>query len=188
MRLRVYTNSMSPGKCRLPPQSLSLVIEPLTKNHNRNAFSCGNQTLDRYLQKIARQDASRGFAAPFVAVTETDPQTILGYYTLSSFSIDLGDLPEDIVRKLPSYSKVPFTLLGRLAIDQSHQHQKLGKILLYNALQRVLAGSSQIGSHAVVVDAIDDNAISFYQHFGFIQFPDNPSRLFLPMKTIADLL
>ena len=169
------------------PQSLSLVIEPLNKDHNRNAFSCGNQSLDRYLQKTARQDAGRGFAAPFVAVTETDPQTILGYYTLSSFSIDLGGLPPDIARRLPSYSKVPFTLLGRLAVDQKHQHQRLGKILLHNALQRALAGSSQIGSHAVVVDAIDDNAICFYQHFAFFQFPDNPNRFFLPMATIAKL-
>ncbi len=169
------------------PQSLSLVIEPLTKDHNRNAFSCGNQSLDRYLQKTARQDAGHGFAAPFVAVSETDPHTILGYYTLSSFSIDLGGLPPDIARRLPSYSKVPFTLLGRLAFDQNYQHQRLGKILLHDALRRAFRQISQVASYAVVVDAIDDIAISFYQHFGFIQFPDNHSRLFLPMATIAKL-
>ncbi len=169
------------------PRSLSLVIEPLNKDHNRDAFSCGNQSLDRYLQKTASQDARRGFAAPFVAVGETDPHTILGYYTLSSFSIDLGDLPEDITKKLPAYSKVPFTLLGRLAIDQRHQHQKLGKILLYDALDRAFKQKSQVASYAVAVDAIDDNAIGFYKHHGFLQFPDNPYRLFLPMKTIGDL-
>ena len=169
------------------PRSLSLVIEPLNKDYNRNAFSCGNQSLDRYLQKTASQDARRGFAAPFVAVSETDPKTILGYYTLSSFLIKLGDLPDDIAKKLPAYPNVPATLLGRLAVDQSHHGKGLGGILLVNALHRAATQKSQIGSYAIVVDAIDQNAVNFYKHYGFLQFPETPDRLFLPMKTIATL-
>ncbi|WP_243146661.1 hypothetical protein [Scytonema sp. UIC 10036] len=40
---------------------------------------------------------------------------------------------------------------------------------------------------AVVVYAKDDQARSFYEHYEFIQFPDYPNRLFLPMTTIVKL-
>jgi GNAT superfamily N-acetyltransferase len=169
------------------PRSPSLVFEPLAKHHDRAAFSCGNETLDRYLKERASQDARRRIAAPFVVVSKTDPQIILGYYTLSSFGIVLGDLPANIVKKLPDYPIVPATLLGRLAVDQSHHGQGLGGDLLIDALGRAFAQSSQIASYAVVVDAIDQNAISFYKNYDFLPFPDNPNRLFLPMKTIGDL-
>ena len=169
------------------PRSLSLVFEPLAKHHDRAAFSCGNKYLDRYLKETARQDARRLIAAPFVVVSKTNPQTILGYYTLSSFGIALGDLPANIVKKLPAYPIVPATLLGRLAVDQTHHGRGLGADLLIDALRRAFAQSSQIAAYAVVVDAIDQNAISFYKNYGFLPFPDNSNRLFLPMKTIGDL-
>ncbi len=169
------------------PRSPSWVIQPLARRHDRTAFSCGNESLDRYLQKIAIQDARRRVAAPFVLVEDTTPETILGYYTLSAFSVDLGDLPQEVARKLPSYPNVPVTLLGRLAVDQRQQGRGLGEFLLMNALDRTFVQSSQIGAAAVVVDAIDDQAVRFYRHFDFLPFPDKPNRLFLPMKTIADL-
>ncbi len=169
------------------PRSPSLVFEPLAKHHDRNAFSCGDKFLDRYLKKTASQDARRRITAPFVVVSKTDPQTVLGYYTLSSFGIVLGDLPANIAKKLPAYPVVPATLLGRLAVDQSHHGQGLGGILLIDALRRAFAQSSQIAAYAVVVDAIDQKAISFYKNYGFLPFPENPKRLFLPMKTIAAL-
>ena len=162
-------------------------VEPLGKIHDRAAFSCGNESLDRYLKNQATQDARRRVAAPFVLVAESEPRTILGYYTLSSFGIDLGDLPEAMVRKLPRYPIVPVTLLGRLALDHRWRGQGIGEFLLMDALRRAFVRSAEIAAAAVVVDAIDDQARSFYRHFGSIPFPDHPSRLFIPMKTIADL-
>jgi GNAT superfamily N-acetyltransferase len=173
---------MSPGA-----RSSSWLIEPLAKRHDRAAFSCGNETLDRYLKEIAGQDARRLVAAPFVAVDPAARDTILGYYTVSSFSIGLSDLPHDVSRKLPAYPVVPATLLGRLAVDQSHGGQGLGEYLLMDALHRAHAQSSQIASFAIVVDAIDESAERFYRHFNFIPFPERRTRLFLPMKTLTAL-
>ena len=162
-------------------------VERLAKNHARAAFSCGNETLDHYLKELAGQDARRHVAAPFVLVTEADRKTVLGYYTLSSFSVELGDLPAALAKKLPSYPLVPVTLLGRLAVDRRHKGRKLGEFLLIDALQRAYHQSAQIAAAAVVVDAIDESAEKFYKHFDFIPLPDRPNRLFLPMKTIAAL-
>lgn len=161
-------------------------IEPLGK-HDRAAFSCGNDILDRYLREMAGQDARRFVAAPFVAVDPTAPEAVLGYYTLSSFAIDPVDFPRELVRRLPGYAVVPATLLGRLAVDQSRRGQGLGEFLLMDALRRAHVQSAEIASHAVIVDAIDDAASRFYQHFEFIPFPERQDRLFLTMKTIAAL-
>ena len=162
-------------------------FQPLDKHHDRTAFSCGNQTLDHYLQKLARQDAIRNIAAPFVLVDTVAPKTILGYYTLSAFSVDLGEWPEEVARKLPSYPNVPVILLGRLGVDQGQQGKEFGELLLMNALYRARDLSSQIGATAVVVDAINNQAVRFYRHFNFLPFPNKLNRLFLPMKTIAAL-
>ena len=173
----------------MPPASResSWLIEPLEKRHDRAAFSCGNEVLDHYLKNIASQDARRLVAAPFVLVEEASSKTILGYYTLSAFGIDLGALPEDVIRKLPAYPIVPTTLLGRLAVDQRHRGQGIGEFLLMDALRRAYIQSSQIAAVAVVVDAIDAHAAQFYDHFNFIPLSDRPDRLFLLMKTIATL-
>jgi GNAT superfamily N-acetyltransferase len=168
-------------------EAASWFIEPLARHHNRAAFSCGNEALDRYLKEIARQDARRHVAAPFVLIEQSSPKTILGYYTLSAFSVDLGDLPPEVASKLPSYPIVPATLLGRLAVDSRHHGHGIGELLLMDALQRVNKHSSQIATVAVIVDAIDQNAVEFYKHFEFIPFPNRHNRLFLPMQTIAAL-
>jgi GNAT superfamily N-acetyltransferase len=164
-----------------------MLVEPLGKQHDRAAFSCGKPSLDQYLKERARQDARRYVSAPFVLVPGPGEKTILGYYTLSSFAIDLPDLPPATARKLPSYPNVPVTLLGRLAVDEKHSGQGLGELLLMDALHRSLTQSSQIAAVAVVVDAIDGSAVRFYKHFNFMPFPERPTRLFLPMQTVAAL-
>ena len=173
-----------PGKNKQSPWT----VEPLGKHHNRKSFSCGHDVLDRYLKEQATQDARRLVAAPFILLQETDLRTIIGYYTLSSFRIDLRDLPEDVIKKLPAYPVVPVTLLGRLAIDHRYKERGAGEFILVDALHRAFTQSAQIAATAVVVDAIDERAVGFYRHFGFMDFPDKPGRLFLPMKTIRDLL
>jgi GNAT superfamily N-acetyltransferase len=163
------------------------VIEPLGDHHNREAFSCGNASLDRYLKEQAGQDLRRACATPFVLTPKRGGTSILGYYTLSSFGIDVGELPHDVAKKLPRYPLIPSTLLGRLAVDRRYQGQGIGEFLLMDALHRVLVQSFEIAAAAVVVDAIDTGATKFYQHFGFVAFPSIAGRLFLPMKAVTSL-
>ena len=165
----------------------SWLIEPLAKRHDRNAFSCGKWLLDRYLKNQAGQDARRRVAAPFVMVAGGGGAAVLGYYTLSAFGIDLGDLPEETARRLPRYPTVPATLLGRLAVHRDCRGQGLGEFLLMDALYRALTQSTRIAAAAVIVDAMDDDAWRFYRHFDFISFPARGDLLFLPMTIVARL-
>ena len=164
-----------------------ITVEPLCRQHDRAAFHCGADGLDRYLKQQARQDADKRVAAPFVAVRATEAR-VLGYYTLSASVLTLADLPDELARKLPRYPQLPVTLLGRLAVDQSTKGQGLGEHLLLDALHRGLVYADQIAAMAVVVDAKDERAVSFYRHYGFVPLQAQPSRLFIPMRSVAQLL
>lgn len=163
-------------------------VERLGRHHDRAAFSCGEESLDGYLRRQARQDDDRNVARVFVLYDPQDDR-IAGYYTLSASSVQLEGLPPDAQRKLPRYPSVPVVLLGRLATDVGYQGQELGEALLFDALRRALeASTQQIAAVAVIVDALHDRARSFYERYGFQQFTDNEDRLFLPMQTIEQLL
>jgi GNAT superfamily N-acetyltransferase len=162
------------------------IIEPLGSGHDRAAFSCGTEALDRYLKQQASQDARNRVAAPFV-LRNADSQRIIGFYTLSSFAIDLSGVPPDVAKRLPRYPQMPVVLIGRLAVDRDFGGQGWGKALLIDALKRSLQYSHQVAAMAVVVDAKDDSARAFYERFGFQHFTDQEYRLFLPMRTIEQL-
>lgn len=160
-------------------------IEPLSVKHDRTAFSCGVEALDRYLQKQAGQDISRRVAAAFVITP--DGTTIAGFYTLSAHLVNLADLPENVAKKLPRYPNVPATLLGRLAVSENFRGQGIGELLLLDALQRALGNTREVAAAVVVVDAKDERARGFYLRHDFIPLPTQPNRLFYPVKTIEKL-
>ncbi|AEG00124.1 GNAT family N-acetyltransferase [Methylomonas methanica] len=159
---------------------MKLKIEALNASHQRKPFDCGEASLNSYLQQYARQNVKHRINKVFVATDADCPQTILGYYTLSAGSICVDDLPPAHKLRLPKYP-VPVALLGTLAIDKRHQGQRLGTILLADAIQRVEQASEVMAVYAVVVDALNSSAAEFYRQFGFIAFPGQPLKLFLPL-------
>jgi len=164
------------------PLASEYQIEPLSPSHDRTAFRSGVPQLDQYLHHQAGQDARRKVAAPFVLVDAHG--SILGYYTLSAYSIRLDVLPDVIGKRLPRYPQMPATLLGRLAVSAACRGQRLGRFLLMDALHRSWRNTAQVASVGVVVDALDDAARSFYLHHEFMPLLDHPNRLFLGMATI----
>ncbi len=161
----------------------NLVVQPLNPTHGRTGFQCGVEALDRYLKKQAKQDVKRRISRVFVATKPDNPKTVIGYYTLSTLSIELNQLPEKLARKLPKHP-VPAALIGRLAVSNAAQGQGVGKMLLADAIKRTLVVSDQIAIYAMVVDAINDSAKRFYKQFGFTHLSDDSPRLFLPLKSI----
>jgi GNAT superfamily N-acetyltransferase len=158
-----------------------LLVERLSSNHNRSAFSSGNTELDGYLKRLARQDEERRICRVFVLTQRSSPDAILGFYTLSASSIELTDLPPAQAKRLPRHP-VPAALLGRIAVRQDSQGTGLGGILIADAIKRSLSIADEIGIFAMIVDAIDDSAIEFYQHFGFDLCGQSGRRLFLQLK------
>jgi GNAT superfamily N-acetyltransferase len=158
----------------------------LNSQHSRKDFSCGKSMPDNYLYCQSNQDVKRNLSACFVWNDE-QRNRIRGYYTLSNNSIPLELVTETFRKKLPStYTSIPATLLGRLAVDLDYQGKNIGKYLLIDALKRSYELSKSVGSFAVIVEPLDDNAYRFYEKFGFIFLTDS-GKMFLPMNTVKFL-
>lgn len=159
-------------------------IEPFNKRkHSREQFCCEVQSLETYFRTQANQDLQRKVAAVFVLA---EGSSVVGYYTLSSYSIETGELTKEAQRRLPNYPKLPAVLIGRLARDSKWRGQGIGQLLLVDALKRCLENTSTVGAAAVVVEAENETALEFYREHGFPQFPDHPQKLFMMMSMVRE--
>jgi len=159
---------------------MNLTINALNTDHLRKSFDCGETSLNTYLQRYARQNIKKRINRVFVASPVDSVKTVVGYYTLSAGSIKANELPLIERQRLPNYP-IPVALLGRLAIDTQYQGQRLGSILLADAVQRIEQASEVLAVYAIVVDALSPSVAEFYQSFGFIPFPGEPLKLFLAL-------
>jgi GNAT superfamily N-acetyltransferase len=160
-------------------------MEPFQAHHDTESFRCGDDALDGWLRKIAKQHLRKGISRSFVAVEANDPRRVLGFYSLTVGEADADALPVAIAKKLPR--KIPVVLIGRLGVLIEAQGRGIGGYLLVDALHRAVRVSSEVGIAAILVDAKNENAESFYRHYGFLQLPDKPRRLILPIGTAIDL-
>jgi predicted N-acetyltransferase YhbS len=113
-------------------------------------------------------------------------EAIVGYYTFAAAGIPFSDLPAEITNRLPRYPNVPAGLIGRLAVDQRLQGQRMGEALLFDAVVRAVGSAPAV--FALVVDAKDERAATFYKRFRFQPFPSQPFKLFLPIATAKKML
>ena len=164
---------------------MPLRFEPLTKAHDRRTFSSGSEVLDRWFRTQASQDERRNVARVFVALDEVG---VVGFYTLSMFSIAAGAFPPDVAGNLPRYPDVPAALIGRLARAGRARGKGVGELLVFDALRRIVATSRDVAAFAIVVDAKDDHARSFYASLGFSSFPSRPLRMFMPAATAREVV
>jgi GNAT superfamily N-acetyltransferase len=164
-----------------------LKIEPLTSHHDRTGFTCGVASLDHYFRTQAGQDLRRRAVGAFVLVDPRRPNEVLGYYTLAATALPQGDVPTAARKHVPRYPLVSATLVGRLAVAAVYQGQGLGALLLSGAAQRAYVSASSVGSSMLVVDAVSEQAASFYEAHGFVRLPES-LRLVLPMETISSLI
>ena len=158
-----------------------IIIERLSPHHRRNDFDCGVEDLNVYLQRYSGQHERKGIGRTNVAIREGETR-VLGYYTISSSAVAFDVVPEN----LPCYP-VPVALVGRLAVDKSARGQRLGEALLIHALRSALRAAKIVGIYAVVVDAGDESARSFYLKYGFNELADDRLHLYLPLKAIQRL-
>ena len=158
---------------------MEMRIEALANAHDISSFTSGVEPLDTWLKQVAGQHSRKGISRSYAAVATAN--TVIGYYSLTVTEIDREALPAGLAKKLPR--KLPAVLIGRLAVSLAVQGQGVGKALLVDALQRVVMTSEQVGVALILVDAKDDSAARFYEHFGFRRLPEDQRRLALPVAT-----
>jgi ribosomal protein S18 acetylase RimI-like enzyme len=163
--------------------SISYRIDAITVGHDRSSFDCGHPFLNTYLSQFARQNDKNRVARAYVMVPNEAGNPVMGYYTLSASAVGFDSLPAAIRKRLPKYP-VPVVRIGELAVDKRHKGQGLGSALLLDAFGRIANASEEVAVWAVVVDPIDQQAASFYQHHGFESLLECDT-LFLTMKDVV---
>lgn len=154
-------------------------IRALDSSVNTSDFQCGRKPLDDYIRRYASQDVRRNIARVFIATPDDDLQQLAGFFTLSAGSVSCSSLPSALARKLPRYP-IPVALIGRLAVSREFRGKGLGSILLADACKKVSQASSVLAVAGIIVDAKDDEAISFYRHFGFMPLQGQAGKMLLP--------
>src|SRR5262245_43266495 len=159
----------------LPPSAIN-------QNHDLSQFHSGNDILDDWLRFRALKSEGRSARTYVVA----QGRLVVAYYCISTGAEKRANIPAKLTRNMPE--AVPLIILGRLAVDVNCQGKKIGAGMLKDALQRSLQISKIAGSRAVIVHAIDQNAMAYYLKYGFLEFPNGTKTMFLPMETIEKAL
>ncbi len=151
----------------------------LSDEHDAAGFDCGNRVLDLWLQDQALRAERAGVSATTVW-TPAGEQRVVAYHSIAPTLLRREQLPSP--RIAAGCSEVPGFLLGRLALDSSLQGKRLGSQLLLDALEVVVAAGDRGGGRVIVVDAIDDVALAFYEHHDFVRVGDS-RRLVMKIST-----
>jgi GNAT superfamily N-acetyltransferase len=157
-----------------------LRIEKLQRTHATEEFTCGQPELDRFLARHALQAQQAHSSQTYVGVSGAK---IVGFYSIVVGEVQHADAPERVVKGMPRHP-IPILVPARLAVHSEWQGRSVGAGLLHNALARTLQVADIVGVRALVVHAKDDDAASFYRHFGFMQSNTDPRHLFMLMKDI----
>ncbi len=165
---------------------LEIEIQPLDKTVDRQSFDCGVSALNDYFQKYALQNHTKNISKTFVATTLDRQKAVAGYYTVSMAEIARVKMPETGFKHLPKYP-VPVMRIGRLAVDVRFRKKGIGERILLDVLHRAYFLAGEVGLYAVVVDAKNSEAVSFYHKYGFMPLAAQPRTLFLPVQTLQQL-
>ncbi len=165
---------------------MAFVIQPLSSRHDRSVFDCGEQALNQYLQRYARQNEATGISRTFVAVPD-GAMRVAGFYSLEAGAVAFENVPQQLNRRLPRYP-VPVAHLGRLATCHSVRDRGPGGVLLVDALKRVLRIADEIGIAAVEVWAKTECTRDFCGKYGFQALRDDPLHLYLPLGTVRQVV
>jgi GNAT superfamily N-acetyltransferase len=155
---------------------------PITEAHIVESFDCGKAPLNDWLRQHARKAEGRSARCYVVGIG----QNVLGYYCLATGAVFHKEAPRTLRANLPN--PTPVMVIGRLAVDRAYQGRGMGKGLLKDALSRTLQASKVVGARALIVHAIDAEAVPFYSGFGFHQFPTDMRTMFITMDEIAKAL
>jgi GNAT superfamily N-acetyltransferase len=156
----------------------------LEEFHSVDDFDCGVDALNEYLKKFAYVNNQNRSSRTYVAARD---RRVVGYYTLTPGSITKENAPQRVGKGLANHP-IPVIILARLAVDKSEQGGGLGKGLLRDALLRIVGAADIIGGRAVLVHAKDNQAKTFYEHFGFMPSPIDQFHLYLLLKDIKKTL
>lgn len=170
---------------------MAVTIRRLEESDDAESFDCGDEPLNNYVQRHAWTNQQKiSIGVTYVAVDDSAPHAVLGYFTLATSSVPRDRLPKKYVRGLPPYD-LPLILLARLAVDKRFSGRGLGHALISEALKITLRVAEEVGCRYVLTDAYRDKA-AWYARYGFLPLvadaDSERQKMFLDVRTIRSAL
>ncbi len=156
---------------------------PLSEAHETSGFDCGVAALDGWLARRALENQNEGASRTYVVC---DGRKIAGYYALAVGSITRSQATGTMRRNMPE--PIPVMVLGRLAVDRSWQGKGLGADMLGDAVRRTHQAAQIAGIRGMVLEALSEDAVRFYERWGFVRSPELPMKLMARMKDLQRLM
>ena len=158
--------------------------EPIAKSHDRKSFDCGDDAMNDFLRRFARQSHEQNASKTFCAIDDATPGRILGFYTITPFAVAHADVPTAMTKGLAQHEVSGFRL-ARLATDITVAGQGLGGLLLAAAALRCLRIAVEAGGVLLIIDAKSERAAQWYASYGAQPLQDTPLTLVMPLATFA---
>ncbi len=164
---------------------MSLRIEPLTREHDRNGFDCSDESINLFLREKAMQDQRLDLSRTMALVNEKENvRRVIGYHTLLISQVKQEEIPDD----RPKITRdIPVIMLGQIAIDVDFQGKGFGDRLILDAQQRVAEISLIVGVRALMLDARTESLAGWYQNHDFLRYAGS-FRMFKSIQTIRRFL
>jgi GNAT superfamily N-acetyltransferase len=170
---------------------VAVTIRRLEESDEVEGFDCGDEPLNNYLKRHAWTNQEKvSIGVTYVAVDESAPRTVLGYFTLATSSVPRDRFPSKYVRGLPPYD-LPLIFLARLAVDKRFSGRGLGHAMIAEALKITLRVADEVGCRCIITDAYPDK-VGWYARYGFVPIEgaaaSSPQKMFLDVRTIRRAL
>jgi GNAT superfamily N-acetyltransferase len=170
---------------------MGVSVRRLEQEDEVENFDCGDGSLNNYLKRHAWANQEKiSIGVTYVAIDDTAPRAVLGYFTLATASVPRDAFPKKYVRGLPPYD-LPLILLARLAVDRRFAGRGLGHALISEAFRISLRVADEVGCRCIVTDAYR-NRVSWYAKYGFVPIEGavegGPQRMFLDIRTVRAAL
>ena len=157
---------------------------PIAKAHDRTAFDCGDQQMNDFLRRFARQSHEQNAAKTFCAIDDAQAGRILGFYTIAPSAVAHDSVSPSMTKGLARHEVAGFKL-ARLATDLSVAGHGLGGQLLAAAARRCLRLAGEGGGLLLIIDAKSERAAGWYASYGAQPLNDRPLTLVMALATFA---
>jgi GNAT superfamily N-acetyltransferase len=145
--------------------------ELVTGEHLLDGFDCGKPALNEWLIRHALANQGIGTSRTWVVVEAGSPE-VVAFHASVTASILRSSAPKRMRRNQPE--EMPAILLARMAVDSRHTRHGLGAALLKHFMLKALEVAQSVGVRVLLIHAKDDEAKSFYSHYGFVESPFDP--------------
>ena len=135
-----------------------LRVEPLDrKEHDRAAFTCGQQTLDNYLKRTAARQQDQDLTRIRVGCLD-DSRRVISFHALNAHALNISELDNSYRKRFPRYDSIPSAYLSMLGVDLDHQGRGIGSSMMSDAMRQFIGAAGHIGVHFLVLDALNEQA------------------------------